>query len=181
MIIIRYKSKTMRSILPWLLVATLLFLAMYFYWKKNEAESRLIIADNKLAELSDDQDFEQPDEDTVEDLMLPPDTIGMTPPPGSAFVDELGSLSESDIQRLKRKGLKNPESDLLNDLNRKQRQLIPVTGTLGGTMAIRDSRILNDRYAMAYYEDGHNGGYMLLKYEVSNGSITWKVVDHSKL
>ncbi len=113
--------------------------------------------------------------------MLPPDTIGMVPPGGAAFVDELGSLSESDIQRLQRKGLRNPESDLMNDLNRKQSKLIPTEGVLGGTMAIRDSRILNDRYAMAYYEDGHKGGYMLLKYEVNNGTITWKVIDHSKL
>ena len=171
----------MRSILPWLLVATLLFLAMYFYWKKNEAESRLIIADNKLAEMGSTPEMEVAEEDTLANIMLPPDTMGMTPPPGAEFVDELGALSQSDIQRLKRKGLRNPETDLMNDLNRKQRQLIPVEGTMGGTMAIRESRILNDRYAMAYYEDGHNGGYLLLKYEVNNGNITWKVVDNSKL
>jgi hypothetical protein len=52
---------------------------------------------------------------------------------------------------------------------------------VGGTMSIRDSRILNDRYAMAYYEDGHMGGYMILRYEVTNGNITWRVVDSSSL
>ena len=114
-------------------------------------------------------------------MVLPPDTMELVPPGGAAFVDELGSLSESDIQRLKREGLQNPETDLLNDLNRKQSRLIPAEGTMGGTMTIRDSRILNDRYAMAYYEDGHNGGYMLLKYTVNNGTINWTVVDNSKL
>lgn len=171
----------MRSILPWLLAALFLFLALYFYWQKNEAESRLAIADNQVAKI--DQELEEQTEavDSLEEMVLPPDTMNLVPPGGAAFVDELGSLSQSDIQRLKRKGLKNPETDLMNDLNRKQGQLIPTEGVMGGTMAIRDTRILNDRYAMAYYEDGHIGGYMLLKYEVNNGKINWKVVDSSKL
>lgn len=171
----------MRSILPWILAAVFLFLALYFYWQKNEAESRLTIADREVAEIDRELEQEQAETDSLEGMMLPPDTMDMTPPSGAAFVDELGSLSESDIQRLKRKGLKNPESDLMNDLNRKQSKLIPTEGVVGGTMAIRDSRILNDRYALAYYEDGHMGGYMLLKYEVNNGNISWKVIDSSSL
>jgi len=59
--------------------------------------------------------------------------------------------------------------------------LIPVKGTMGGIMAIRDSRILNGKYALAYYEDGHNGGNLLLNDEVNNGRITWAVLDHTKL
>jgi hypothetical protein len=171
----------MRSILPWILAAVFLFLALYFYWQKSEAESRLAIADNEVAEI--DQELEEQAEavDSLEDMVLPPDTMNLIPPGGAAFVDELGSLSESDIQRLRRKGLQNPETDLMNDLSRNQSKLIPAEGTMGGTMAIRDSRILNDRYALAYYEDGHNGGYMLLKYTVSNGNINWSVVDNSKL
>ncbi|RDV16090.1 hypothetical protein DXT99_05310 [Pontibacter diazotrophicus] len=168
-------------ILPWILAGIFLFLAFYFYLQKNEAENRLAIADNQIEEV--DQELEQKDQaiDSLEDNMLPPDTMEMVPPGGAAFVDELGTLSESDIRRLKQKGLENPEADLMNDLNRKQRQLIPTEGTLGGTMAIRDSRILNDRYAMAYYEDGHTGGYMILKYTVNNGNINWTVVDNARL
>jgi hypothetical protein len=171
----------MKSILPWILVAVFLFLALYFYWQKNEAESRLAIADNEVTEIDQELDEQTKAVDSLEDMVLPPDTMNLVPPGGAAFVDELGSLSESDIQRLKRKGLQNPETDLMNDLSRKQSKLIPAEGTMGGTMAIRDSRILNDRYALAYYEDGHNGGYMLLRYTVSNGNITWSVVDNSKL
>lgn len=168
-------------ILPWILAGIFLFLAFYFYLQKNEAENRLAIADNQIEEV--DSELEQKDQaiDSLEDNMLPPDTMEMVPPGGAAFVDELGSLSESDIRRLKQKGLQNPETDLMNDLHRKQRQLVPTEGTLGGTMAIRDSRILNDRYAMAYYEDGHTGGYMILKYEVNNGNINWTVVDNARL
>jgi len=171
----------MKNTLLLILAAIFLFLAVYFYWQKQEAESRLAIADNKLAKT--DQHLEEQIEatDSLEEIVLPPDTMEMLPPNSAQFVDELGSLSESDIKRLKSQGLRNPETDLMNDLNQKQNQLIPAEGSLGGSMAIRDSRILNDRYALAYYEDGHNGGYMVLKYKVNNGNITWIVVDNSKL
>ncbi|ARS36201.1 hypothetical protein [Pontibacter actiniarum] len=171
----------MKNTLPWIVAALFLFLALYFYWQKNEAESRLSIADNQVEAI--DQELEEQTEavDSLEDMVLPPDTMSLVPPGGAAFVDELGTLSQGDIQRLQRKGLENPEAALKNDLNRKQDKLIPTDGVLGGSMAIRDSRILNDRYAMAYYEDGHIGGYMILKYEVSNGNISWKVIDNSKL
>jgi hypothetical protein len=171
----------MRSILPWLLAAIFLFMAIYFYWQKSEAESRQAIADRQVEKIDSELEQEQAETDSLEGMVLPPDTMEMMPPGGAAFVDELGSLSESDIQKLQRKGLKSPETDLMNDLNRKQSQLLTEKGTMGGTMTIRDSRILNDRYALAYYEDGHNGGYMLLKYTVTNGTINWTVVDNSKL
>ena len=171
----------MKNLLPWILAGLFLFLALYFYWQKNEAESRLAIADSRVEEIDEELSQKTESVDSLEEMVLPPDTMELVPPGGAAFVDELGSLSESDIQRLKREGLQNPETDLLNDLNRKQSRLIPAEGSMGGTMTIRDSRILNDRYAMAYYEDGHNGGYMLLKYTVNNGNINWTVVDNSRL
>ena len=171
----------MRNILPWIIAAIFLFLALYFYWAKTEAESRLAIADSQVEKIDAALEQEQAETDSLEEMVLPPDTMELVPPGGAAFVDELGTLSQSDIQKLQRKGLKSPETDLMNDLNRKQNQLIPDKGTMGGTMTIRDSRILNDRYALAYYEDGHNGGYMLLKYTVNNGTINWTVVDNSKL
>ncbi|MCJ8167606.1 hypothetical protein MKJ04_22375 [Pontibacter sp. E15-1] len=171
----------MNRTLPWIVAGLSLFLAFYFYMQQHEAESRLAIADKRVAEMDAALAQEGQAVDSLEELVLPPDTMELVPPGGAAFVDELGSLSESDLRRLKQKGLHSPEADLMNDLNRKQSQLIPAAGSMGGTMTIRDSRILNDRYAMAYYEDGHNGGYMLLKYSVSNGSISWTVVDNSQL
>lgn len=171
----------MKRTLPWILAALFLFLALYFYFQKNEAESRLAMADEEVAEIEGELQEQAEVADSLEDMMPPADTMNLVPPGGAAFVDELGTLSESDIQRLQQKGLESPEVELKNDLNQKQRQLIPTDGVLGGTMAIRDSRILNDRYAFAYYEDGHTGGYLVLKYEVRDGNITWKVLDSSRL
>jgi hypothetical protein len=60
-----------------------------------------------------------------------------------------------------------------------QKNVLTAQGTLGGTMAIRDIRILNARHALAYFEDGHNGGHMVLRYEVKpGGQITWTVLDN---
>lgn len=169
------------TLLPWILAAAFLFLALYFYWQKHEAESRLAIADNQVEKIDNQLEQEQTTADSLQGMVLPPDTMELVPPGGAAFVDELGVLSESDAQKLQQQGLKSPETDLMNDLNRKQGQLIPAEGSMGGSMAIRDSRILNDRYALAYYEDGHSGGFLLLKYKVNNGNISWTVIDNSKL
>ncbi len=166
----------MKNTLPWILTVLFLCLALYFYFQKHEAESHLDVADTQVEKINDQLE----DEPILTDS-LQPDTTTLVPPGGAAFVDELGTLSQNDVSKLQQKGLTSPEADLMNDLNRKQRQLIPAEGSMGGTMTIRDSRILNDRYAMAYYEDGHSGGYLLLKYTVKNGTITWAVVDNSKL
>ena len=38
--------------------------------------------------------------------------------------------------------------------------------------------ILTKKWALALFEDGHIGGYILLEYTVSdNGEISWKVID----
>ncbi len=37
--------------------------------------------------------------------------------------------------------------------------------------------ILTEKWVLAYFEDGHNGGYLLLEYEVTkDGKIKWKTV-----
>ncbi|AKQ46346.1 hypothetical protein TH63_13080 [Rufibacter radiotolerans] len=179
----------MKNTLFLILIAFLLFLAIFFYWKQSQAESELTMANDKITSL----------EQQVRRFTrnLPPDTVGpmqstqpelkdstaeeeeerIIPPASTQFEDELGSLSEADIARLKRQGLKNPEADLMNDLMRKQKTVLNATGSVGGTMAIRDVRILNDHYALAYFEDGHNGGHMVLRYTVKNGAITWTRLD----
>ncbi|WP_089318905.1 hypothetical protein [Pontibacter ummariensis] len=172
----------MKNSLPWIVAALFLLLALYFYWQKVEAENRLVLLEQDVVEAGRELAQEEAPEDSLVAAEPSPEDEGeLVPPGGAAFVDELGTLSESDIQRLERKGLENPEVGLKNDLNQKQSKLIPTDGVLGGTMRIRDSRILNDRYALAYYEDGHIAGYMLLKYEVNNGNINWTVLDNTRL
>jgi hypothetical protein len=59
-------------------------------------------------------------------------------------------------------------------------ELIPYDGVLGGTMGFysRDSvRVLSDRWVLASFEDGHRMGRMLLRYDVTDNGIVWKVID----
>ena len=84
-----------------------------------------------------------------------------------------------DIQAMKKKGLNDPVNQIIADL-KQHRELIPYKGILGGTMNFYDdSRIwvLTKKWVLAYFEDGHIAGYLLLEYEVSQGGgITWKTI-----
>ena len=173
----------MKNFIFILLIAASLFLAILFYWQFSTGQKEVNLARQRIT----DRDTRIYKQDKLIDSLkkrvagLPQnsagDTIELQTPPSAQFMDELGSMSEADISRLKKQGLRNPEVALKNDLVKNQATLIPVQGTAGGTMAFRDIRILNDHYALAYFEDGHTGGNMLLKYSVMNGKVTWKVLD----
>ncbi|RNI31283.1 hypothetical protein [Rufibacter latericius] len=181
----------MKNALLLLVIAFLLFLAIFFYWKQSQAESQLAMANEKITSLEQQvrrythnvpAEPVAPTQSEQPELTTTPDAEEkVTPPESTSFEEEIGTLSERDVQRLKQKGLKNPEADLMNDLMRKQKSLLTTRGSVGGTMAIQDVRILNDRHALAYFEDGHNGGYLLLRYAVNNGAITWTRLDSSTL
>lgn len=87
-------------------------------------------------------------------------------------------FNDSDIDYFKKRGLDNPERDLLNDLYL-QTELIPEKAVLGGTMRIWHAALLGRNWAIAYFEDGHIAGNMLLRYEVNQGRIQWEVLDSS--
>lgn len=178
----------MKNLLFLLLLGGALFLAILFFWQYKTTRSELGLLTQRVTD-RDQMIFKQNKLiDSLETRLSGEpatnpsgDTIELMTPPSVKFMDELGSLSEADANRLAKKGLQNPEVTLKNDLMKKQASLIPAKGSVGGTMAIRDIRILNDAYALAYFEDGHNGGHMLLKYTVTNGSISWKLLDATSL
>lgn len=88
-------------------------------------------------------------------------------------------ISRTDIDRLRQSGLADPIPDLKADLARHP-ELIPVKGDLGGTMGFYHPDqiwILNRRWACAYFEDGHVGGWMLLEFRVEGGSISWRRIE----
>ncbi|HEY9559619.1 MAG TPA: hypothetical protein VIR29_02390 [Anseongella sp.] len=105
----------------------------------------------------------------------------MTEPDHSiAYLNHLADslFDESDILYFKKKGLNNPEKELLNSLYRQQ-DLIPREGVLGGTMKIWNAVLLGRHWAIAYFEDGHVGGNMILKHTVEEGNIQWQILDNS--
>lgn len=59
----------------------------------------------------------------------------------------------------------------------KQSQLINEEGILGGTMRIVDLKLINYKWAIATFEDGHIQGQMLLSYSYKNDEFSWKVLE----
>lgn len=103
--------------------------------------------------------------------------------PGKGHPDSLPAplpgLTDREAKRLRARGLKDPARDLIIDLVRHP-DLIPHEGVLGGKMGFYfPDRIwlLTDRWVLAYFEDGHMAGYLLLRYEVADdGAISWEVI-----
>lgn len=164
----------MKNIIFLLFCAFSLFLAIYFYRQYSETQRQLDLANRRVL-----------DRDTmiyglqkkVEQRGLT-DTTLQNQPQVVASPSSLGKLSAAEVSRLKAKGLQNPEADLKANLTENQQNILQQKGTVGGKMDIRDIQILNERYALAYFEDGHQGGYMVLKYEVQPaGRISWIVLD----
>lgn len=88
-------------------------------------------------------------------------------------------LSNIELNKLKRMGLNDPVNTIKEDLLQNN-DLIPYEGTLGGTMNFytKDNiMILNERWVLAYFEDGHRAGEVLLEYSVADGKINWNVMD----
>lgn len=79
---------------------------------------------------------------------------------------------------LKRKGLDGGPDQVVADLL-KHNELIPYEGVLGGKMAFfkDNTYVISDKWVLAYFEDGHMNGNMLLGYSVKSGIISWKVID----
>jgi len=92
---------------------------------------------------------------------------------------ELGNYDQTSMLKLQAKGYTGQLKDIVADL-KMHSELIPYEGILGGTMGFyhnEDIHVLTDRWVFAYFDDGHISGYMLLSYDINNGTISWKVID----
>lgn len=87
-------------------------------------------------------------------------------------------FSDFEIDELKAKGIADPQNYISNDLMNKP-QLIPYGGVLGGTMRFWKVTLLGNKWAIAYFEDGHIAGRGLYKYSINKDrSIKWTIIDH---
>lgn len=61
--------------------------------------------------------------------------------------------------------IENPEDFISSNL-REQTELIPLEAVLGGTMAFRRIEVLNEKWVMATYDDGHIQGQAIYEYRL---------------
>ncbi|QMU30045.1 hypothetical protein [Adhaeribacter radiodurans] len=164
----------MKNLIFILLIAFGLFLALFFYRKYALTQTELTLANQRIL---DRDRLIYNNEKKLDALKSNNPGIAKGSENFSGSSD-LGTLSDGDLTRLQEKGLTSPETNLREDLLSKQNMLLPK-GSLGGTMAIQKVKVLNDRYVLAYFEDGHNGGYLLLRFSIEpDKRINWKVLDY---
>jgi hypothetical protein len=125
----------------------------------------------RLSERLDQADKEPADRR----IETPTETNHNDPTEPTAALD----LFSWDIEAMKKKGLHDPASEITADL-KQHHELIPYKGVLGGTMNFYDDSkiwVLTKKWVLAYFEDGHVAGYLLLEYEITQGGkIHWKTV-----
>jgi len=88
-------------------------------------------------------------------------------------------FDDAILSNLKVKGFTGDLEDIVLDLQTHS-ELIPFEGVLGGTMGFYSDKhihLLTDKWVLAYFEDGHIFGFMLLEYDIKDGEIIWKVID----
>ena len=56
----------------------------------------------------------------------------------------------------------------------KRKELFPWQGVLGGTFGLYDKRVwfVGPKWCLAYIEDGHIGGYILLRYQITPRALS---------
>jgi len=151
-----------------LLIAAIVFLLVDNFKNRNVIKQ---LETNNLILLDK---FNQSNNESIDRKIKPDNTSFSVNKP--ANIIEFYSV---DNEEMKRKGLKNPVKDIISDL-RQHRELIPYKGILGGTMNFYSEDqiwVLTKKWVFAYFEDGHNGGYLFLEYEVTkDGKIKWKTI-----
>jgi len=162
----------MKNVLFLIFLAAALFLAIFFYRRYTATQTELELANRRIT-----------DRDTeiyrLQKLVLPSKTLPLaptakvTPSPSS-----LGQLSAAEMGRLQQKGLNNPEADLKENFTTNQKTILAAQENQGNSRRLQDIQILNERYALAYFEEGQRGGYMVLRYDVQSPErINWQILD----
>lgn len=106
-----------------------------------------------------------------------------TQPTGAVMLDSSRNLTRytltsSDVSRLKAAGLPEPATQILYDLTN-HHDVIPAEGSLGGTMLFfpAESHFVGPDRVLAYFEDGHSAGRLLMSFSVADGEISWEVIE----
>jgi hypothetical protein len=82
-----------------------------------------------------------------------------------------------DGSELIKKGIKNPEQYIENNLRNNQ-ELIPLDGILGGVMHFSKIQVISKNWIIAEYDDGHIVGKSLFKFEFKDSNkLEFKILD----
>jgi hypothetical protein len=161
-----------------LIIGLLVIVSAYFGWHWQMAEVKLAASSQAEAALRIEQTQVatanaqlKTENERLKAELAKPQTVQTEPHPTIL-------LSREDTAELRSQGLSDPVSELTADLF-KRNDLIPYSGVLGGTIRSYP-RLIGPRWVVASFEDGHIGGWAILKYTVTNGQINWTLMDAAK-
>jgi hypothetical protein len=86
---------------------------------------------------------------------------------------------EPDWERIKNSKRTDPKAWLTESILSRD-DLVPWEGVLGGTMRVYDPSsvwFIGPNWCLAWAEDGHIGGYMLLRFETGTVEPSWRLID----
>ncbi|WP_226683453.1 hypothetical protein [Sutcliffiella horikoshii] len=168
----RYQYRIFFPVLGTMLILLLLIpstIFLYLNAKSNEQTSDLVSKleseNNKLEEQLKSEANSEGDVVVIVDEPLDPNAF---PEESKIKLLELGF--EGEIDEIKEQLLE-------------QTQLIPYEPVLGGIMSFREDRVklLSHEWIFAPFDDGHTGGFLLIKYQMRDGKVTdWDVMDSYK-
>jgi len=165
----KFAYREIYKLSPALMAAALIVLVVFNLMSKGRIDH--LTADNAIIAEKLEQAYSKLDKETQQ--VQRNGTVPGDPPANSI------ELFSWDIRRMQKKGLKVPVNDIASDL-KQHGELIPYQPSMGGKMNFYDAGkiwILAGKWVFAYFEDGHNGGYMLLEYQIEpGGKIIWKVL-----
>ncbi|PIQ20295.1 MAG: hypothetical protein COW65_15825 [Cytophagales bacterium CG18_big_fil_WC_8_21_14_2_50_42_9] len=162
----------MKNLLFLIFLAASIFLAIFFYRRYTTTQIELELANRRIM-----------DRDTeiyrLQKLVVPSKSLPLAPTEKVTSVpSSLGQLSAAEISRLQQKGLQEPEADLKANFATNQKTILATNENQNNNKVLRDILILNEHYALAYFEENQRGGYVVLRYNVQSADqIDWQVLD----
>ena len=159
-----------------LYIVIFVVLIMVFHFKRMEFINLLVKSEEKNIELTNEN------KRLVEinlDSLVSIENLNKEVESLKEELESYKGFDEAILMSLKDKGFTGKLEDIIIDLQSHQ-ELIPFEGGLGGTMGFYSDKhihVLTDKWVLAYFEDGHFFGFMLLEYDIKDGEIIWEVID----
>ncbi|WP_139024307.1 hypothetical protein [Desulfosporosinus sp. OT] len=152
-------------------IGSLVIILSFFLFTVLQYQTKLSNTEQKITSLCNDntQLLQQHRDDAIQAAELKSEIEKL----------KLANNDQVTMLELQRKGFTGQLKDIVADL-KMHSELIPYKGILGGAMGFYDDNniyVLTNRWVFACFEDGHISGCMLLRYDINNGSISWKVIN----
>lgn len=179
------KQRVINIVIYILLISVILFLSIdrnKLAREVSDLDEKYLSSEKYESEIADLNNKIKSQDSTIKELTKKIEGLNSIISYKDKMIEKLPKPDEIMLADLKDKGI-DDLIKLAEDLM-KHPELIPYKGSLGGKMGFFSTDhiyVLTDKWVLAYFEDGHTCGYMLLSYDIVKNKddveIKWKVLD----